>query len=250
MSTSGQVPSGRRGADGGDDVLRMRHVVDAVERGDEVQRLIRRQRHGAGRGSRRSSGRCPPACPRPINVLADVVPGEVAAGVGLGQQRHRTAGAAPTSATFAPASNGQRLPWRAAPPAPGCGGSTAQAATDAHRTLRPVAVVVVPHTGGTSRACSSACMVCGGGGTCPSRAPGAPGRPERQQPAGWRERVAGVQFDHPGAPGCAPIRAPSACVPVSSAGSWVVTAGPPCASPHTADAVTGWIIPAVTALQQ
>ena len=98
MSTSSHVPSSRSEARmASHHPLRIGHVVDAVERRDQVDRVVVGQRcHRACRGSWRWPARTRPAARRPASRAwsGDVVAGDRAGRERLGEQQHRSTGTA------------------------------------------------------------------------------------------------------------------------------------------------------------
>ena len=156
MSTSSQVPSSASDGRGSPRIISLRvgHVVDAVERGDEVD--ASRRSAAAARAGRRTRALATPAlgqllaargrartarCRSPVNVLRRER---------LGHQQHRAPGAA---ADVGDASRRAR----SLSTTPSSAGSTTgqqeravprlEAALDADRALRAVAVVVVADAG-------------------------------------------------------------------------------------------------------
>ena len=220
MSTSSHVPSSaERRADGLHHLLRVGHVVDAVERG-HADRPSGRSGIGDCRGSwnatLRSSGCCQLLLGAVERVLGDVVADERRLRERFGHQQHGAAGAAADVDHRAPGvkrvddavERGQhdRQQEGVVP--------RLEAALDADRTLGAVAVVVVADAGAEALAhvARAPASSAAGGGTCPCRTPGgrvsastaaASGdsenlRRRRRPRSAWRR------------PGCRPTRAPSA----------------------------------------
>ena len=184
MSTSSHVPSRlERRADGHDHLLRVGHVVDAVERARRGP-ANRRRAAGVPRVVERDVGRARTASSfvrgAVERVLGDVVAGERAVRERLGHQQHGAAGAAADVGdrrTGAAACRPHRRA-RAARRARGTPGSTARSCARCRPRPRGRGCRSRGRRRcGSSRARARArASSAAGGGTCPCRTPGGPGR--------------------------------------------------------------------------
>ena len=193
MSTSSHVPSSATAARiDCHHLLRMGHVVDAVERGDQVD-ASGRPAAAESRVAEAGVGRARPSASFSLGAVERV------AGRCRSRRTSTLGNAAPSAAPRSPAPQPTSATLRPAvslSTTPSSAGSTTgnrngvvprlEAALDADRALRAVAVVVVAEPGAEALAARRRALAssAAGGGTCPCRTPGARAWPARRRASG------------------------------------------------------------------